>query len=146
MILLIFCYRSFQLLIWLVCMKSIFRGRFRFVSIFKKEIIIFFTSEHIGAHLPPCCLGHVGVTTFPSYTLTSLKFELIPAKSKTFQNLRTWSLNPTCSINRHLFFSLSQLLVTKLVSFEVSWTCIAQAYFWALTILYPVLFTQKKNF
>ena len=46
----------------------------------------FFTSEHIGAHLPPCCLGHVGVTTFP-YTLTPLKFELIPAKSKTFQNL-----------------------------------------------------------
>ena len=45
----------------------------------------FFASEHIGAHLPPCCLGHVGVTTF--HTLTPLKFELIPTKSKTFQNL-----------------------------------------------------------
>ena len=71
----------------------------------------FFTSEHIGAHigahLPPCYPGHVGVTTFPSYTLTPLKFELIPAKSKTFQNLRTWSLNPTCSINCYSFFSLS---------------------------------------
>ena len=73
----------------------------------------FFTSEHIGAHLPPCCLGHVGVTTFPSYTLTPLKIELIPAKSKTFQNLRTWSLNPTCSINRYSFFlSLSLTVIS----------------------------------
>ena len=71
----------------------------------------FFTSEHIGAHLPPRCLGHVGVTTFP-YTLTPLKFELIPAKSKTFQNLRTWSLNPTCSINRYSFFSLSLTVIS----------------------------------
>ena len=105
----------------------------------------FFTSEHIGAHLPPCCLGHVGVTTFPSYTLTPLKFELIPAKSKTFQNLWTRSLNPTCSINHYsFFFSLSQLLVTKLVSFEVSWIGISPSLL--LGINYTIPFFINQNF